>query len=174
MQPVTQNLRQPTSPTETAAPAAKLVSRRARNIIIGTLSGALGLGLAYGVGWAEGAARSKAIEQRVQAQKVGLQKNTGELREELTRAHQRANLLEARRFMHRSVMALELDNFGTAREHLAKAHALIVAEKPVPGSPLSELCEALVGIKLGVTADPMPLRLELTRQAHAFDQILDR
>lgn len=172
MQTVTQNLRQPPSP-ERAEPAGPLVSHRARNTVAAVLAAAFSLALAYWVGRAEGTAKTEAIEYRAQQQKVGHEKDTDQLRERLTRLETRNQLLEARRLMHRSLIALQQDNFGTAREHLAKAHELVQAQKPIPGSALSDLNDALAGIELGVTADPMPQRLELTRLANNFDALLD-
>ncbi len=170
MQPVTQNLRPP--PPAPVAAKPHLLSSRARIIVIGTLSGALALALAYGIGRAEGAARNAALEQQAEKQKVGLVKNTDHLRARITELERRTQLLEARRLLHRSLMALELDNFGTARERLAKAHELVSGQNPVPGSPLDELEDQLVGVELGVTADPLPQRLELKRLAESFDKIL--
>ncbi len=173
MQPVTQNLRHPTpSPEAPAEQNTRLVSQRARTVIASILSGALALGVAYVVGRAEGAAKSAAIEQRAQQQKAGLARNTDELRKRLADHQRRIRLLEARRSLHRSLMALELDNFGTAREQLAKAHKLLTTPPPPPGSPLSDLGETMVGVELGVTADPLPQRLELTRLAGDLDEIL--
>ena len=173
MQPVTQNLRQPQPGTSTGQEAPPgLISGRARNIIVGTLTGALALALAYGIGWAEGAAKSAALEQQAKEQKVGLVKDTDHLRNRVGELEKQTQLLQARRSLHRSLMALELDNFGTAREHLAKAHELVSGQNPIPGSPLGDLEDDLVGVELGVTADPLPQRLELKRLADDFDKVL--
>lgn len=172
MQTVTQNLRQPPGP-ERAEPATVLVSHRARHTILGVLAAAFSLALAYWVGRAEGTAKSEAIEQRAEQLKVGHEKDTDQLRERLTRLQRRIQLLEARRALHRSLIALEQDNFGTAREHLAKARELVRSQKPIPGSALSDLSEALAEIQLGVTADPLPQRVQLTRLASSLDAVLD-
>jgi hypothetical protein len=174
MQPVTQNLRQQPSVEDRNQKAASFASPRAQIIIASALCVALSLGVSYWIGWAEGAAKTAAIEQRAEQQKEGLEKNTGQLQQRLSSAEQRIKLLEARRDLHRALMALELDNFGTARKQLAKTHQLISNHKPIPGSPLSELNEALLRVELAVTADPLPLRLELTQLAQDFDEILNQ
>jgi hypothetical protein len=173
MQPVTQNLRQPDATPEPSSDNAGLVSKRARTIVMAVLTIALSLAASYGIGWAEGSARTTALEQHAVQQKAGHEKSADQLREHLAQLERRANLLEARRFLHRSLMALELDNFGTARQHLAKAHQLVAAAQPVPGSQLSSFKESLVGVELGVAADPLPQRVALTQLAQNFDQLLN-
>ena len=170
MQPVTQNLRQP--PPAAAPESARLVSKRARNVVVGVLSGALALALSYWIGRAEGSAKADALEQRAEQQQKGQQKSAEQLREQLEQSEQRVKQLEARRALHQSLMALELDNFGTAREHLAKTLSWVQAQKPVPGSALSQFEESLSRVELTVTADPMPQRVELTQLAAAFDAML--
>jgi hypothetical protein len=91
---------------------------------------------------------------------------------QLNQARQRIKTLEARRQLHRSEMALELDNFGTAREHLATAHTLLMELKPTPGSELSELSDAISSVELGVAEDPLPQRRQLRELAIRFDAIL--
>jgi TolA-binding protein len=149
-----------------------LVSKKARGVLLVTLGGASALALSYGIGWAEGSAKSAAAQQLASELKAGHQKDSGQMQTQLNQARQRIKTLEARRQLHRSEMALELDNFGTAREHLATAHTLLMELKPTPGSELSELSDAISSVELGVAEDPLPQRRQLRELAIRFDAIL--
>jgi hypothetical protein len=164
-------MRQASAPPTEAAPQS-FVSKKARTILLIALGGTAALALSYGIGWAEGSAKSAAARQLAAQLKAGHEKDSGQMQQALIDAQQRVKTLEARRRLHRSEMALELDNFGTAREHLAAAHSLLMDLKPTPGSELSELTDAISSVELGVAEDPLPQRRQLRELAARFDQIL--
>lgn len=171
MERIAQNLRQPPVQEAQAAPQ-NLVSKKARTILLFTFGGAASLALAYGIGWAEGSAKGEAAQQLAAQLQAGRAKDSGQMQQQLTQAHRKIKTLEARRRLHRSEMALELDNFGTAREHLARAHALLMELEPTPGSQLSDLTDAISSVELGVAEDPLPQRRQLRDLATRFDAIL--
>lgn len=171
MERIAPNLRQPTAAPAEAAPTS-FVSKKARTILFCTFGSAAALALAYGIGWAEGSAKSEAAQQLALQLKEGHAKDSGQMQRDLTQARHKIKTLEARRQLHRSEMALELDNFGTAREHLATAHSLLMQLKPTPGSELSELTDAISSVELGVAEDPLPQRRQLRELATRFDAIL--
>jgi hypothetical protein len=148
------------------------VSKRARSVVLGVLAGALGLAVSYGVGRAEGAAKVSATEQKAEAKQADLTKNTSTLKQELFARDVRIAKLEARRRVHQAELALERDNFGTARSHLEEAHRLLKGLAPSPGSELEELTLALASFELGVAKDSSTQRKALKQLAASLDDLL--
>ena len=155
----------PAKPREAAPAGAPEKSSRFKKVaIVGGVALAT-LATAYGVGRLQGAANTRAADERAQGEVDKREQTEGALASEKARVQR----LEARRRLHLALLALDDRNFGIAQEHVTAAGKLLTASAPEKDSELSKLASEITSEKLVATEDLGVQRGRLVGWARRMD-----
>ena len=163
----------PASSNRPSAATPHIVVPRRPGLIVALVCGAVGLlGVAYLVGRWEGQGEADRARQAVASLEQGRAEQTKQLQGTIDRLRVRVERLEARRALHRAVLALEDDNFGIARSEVAEAVSALQKTSPVEGSDLARVARDLGNVELSVAAGAASGRVALEELARRLDVAL--
>lgn len=173
--PRSRALRDPLPATVRSTPPAEASSlpRRPRLIVAGAL-GLLGaLAASYTVGRVEAAAKTEAVRAAAREVSEKQDEAVATLRARLRAQSTRVTLLEARRRLHLSLIALGQRNFGIARDELRKAARLLAGTKGAASESLKALSQDLESYETVVTENLGDQRADLIAFAARLDEAID-
>ena len=162
---------EPTTDTELPGrPVATVVVRR-KTLVISTLVALGSVGVAYGVGRLQGTVEVRRVEAKAATDVKQEGEETNKLRTELASTRMKLLRLEARRELHKALLALDQRNFGIAQQHVELSGKLLDSSHPSDGE-LARLAKAIAGKKLIATEDLAAQRRELLAWANRFDELV--
>jgi hypothetical protein len=156
------------SHSDVSKPVPNAKDRLKRGLLYGAVGVAV-VGAAYGVGRGQGAMQLREAREGFEAQAAEHQREAEAAREQAVAARQVRAHLEARRRLHRAVLALDERNFGIAQAHLAAAAAML--EQSGKGAEARTLADELRAVRLLATEDLASQRQPLVKWALRLDEI---
>jgi hypothetical protein len=127
------------------------------------------VGTAYGIGRAQGAAQLREAQSRFEERTTEHERKSQQLQESLTAAERVRAHLEARRRLHRAMLALDERNFGIAHAHVQAAASML--DRGGDGGDARALSEELRAFRLVATEDLGSQRQPLLKWALRIDEL---
>jgi hypothetical protein len=159
-----------TSKPEPESASSKPSRSPARAWLYGLLATTIAGGVGYGVAYTQGRSRLAAVEAEALAASTARAEAARAAQAKADETGGRIQALEARRELHRAVMALDDRNFGIARDALSRARSGLRTVKDTEIEPIAGRVQAF---EMNVSDDVGAQRSMLIDIMRALDTALD-